>query len=434
MSDHHEVESSAPFEGFRPTRVLYVSHSAVLSGAEQNLLRLLTVLDRKAVEPVVVLPRDGPLRAEIDALSIETKTSPLAWWFPATHWNRDRFLAQLDGLEERIDGVRKILEVGGFDLVHTNTTVTLEGAVAAARVGLPHVWHNRGLFGPGLPPDYFFGPEYIFSVIDLLADIVVCMAESVEKQTRQHCRLADLELVYDGIDFDRYENPPTDMVRSFRDEHGFPKDGRVILCLGGIQERKAQLDLVEAAPEVVRRHPQVVFLIVGSAEDKYAARVVERVAALGLTENFRILPFQPDPRAAIHSSDLLVHPAHFEAFGLVVLEAMASGKPVVAARSGGPEEMIVDGQTGYLVELRNPEALASAILRVLDDPAAAASLGAAGRERARGFSRERTAARIEEMYRRLIHDRVDFPEAARRVRARVADFVVEDFAGRFSAE
>jgi glycosyltransferase involved in cell wall biosynthesis len=428
MKDHHAVRGAEP----GPMRILFVSHSAVLSGAEQNLLRLLTVMDREKVDPVVVLPRDGPLRAAIDALAIETRISPLAWWFPATHWNRGRFLTQLEGLEERISGVSAILAADDFDVVHTNTTVTLEGAVASARAGLPHVWHNRGLFGPGLPPDYFAGPEYIFSVVDRLADVVVCMAASVAEQTRRHCGSADLELVYDGIDFDRYADPPTEAVQRFREEHRLPEDCRVILCLGGIQERKAQLDLVEAAPAVVSKHPNTVFLLVGSAESEYADRVAERVAIHGLGDRFRILPFQPDPLAALHSADVLVHPALFEAFGLVVLEAMAAGKPVVATRSGGPEEMVIDGRTGFLVGLQCPGEIAAAINRVLDDPAAAAKLGAAARERARDFSRESTAAQMAAIYKRLARSPDYAAQGRRESRARAVDAVVEDFLSRMA--
>jgi glycosyltransferase involved in cell wall biosynthesis len=91
-------------------------------------------------------------------------------------------------------------------------------------------------------------------------------------------------------------------------------------------------------------------------------------------------------RSVLASCDLLVHPSHSEGFGAVLLEAMAAEKPVVATRCGGPEEIVHDGRTGYLVPVGDPPALAAAIRAVLSNPAAAAEMGRQGEIRLADFS------------------------------------------------
>src|SRR4029077_7030742 len=143
-------------------------------GSERVVPNLLAALDRERFEPLVVLPADGPLRAEIEALEIPVHILPLAWWIPATHWRAGEFLAQLAGLRERADALAALLEREEIDLVHTHFIVTLEGALAAARLGVPHVWHSRGFFGGGFPPAWFDDVGFLYSVVDRLADAIVC--------------------------------------------------------------------------------------------------------------------------------------------------------------------------------------------------------------------------------------------------------------------
>jgi hypothetical protein len=121
-------------------RILHVSHLASLSGAEQALLRLMGNMDRALFDSLVVLPSDGPLRATLDELGVETRVLPIRWWIPATHWNASEFLHQMQGLEERWQDLARLAARESVHLIHTNTVVTIEGALAAAALGIPHVW------------------------------------------------------------------------------------------------------------------------------------------------------------------------------------------------------------------------------------------------------------------------------------------------------
>ncbi|HYX24582.1 MAG TPA: glycosyltransferase family 4 protein [Thermoanaerobaculia bacterium] len=384
-------------------KVLYVSHSAALSGAETALLRLLAHLDRQQVEPLVALPEDGPLRQRLEELGIRTRVLPLSWWIPATHWRAPQYLAQLEGLEERAEALAALAADERVELVHTNTLVTLEGALAAARLGVPHVWHSRGLFGQGSPPPYHDDRRFFLSVVDRLADEVICVSRAVAEQTAEVCRRAPSSVIFDGFDAASFLARPVGSREDFARRLGLAGTARVVLCVGGIQRRKGQLDLIEAAARLTGEFPDLVVALCGAEADaEYAAALDGRIAELDLARHVRQPGFEPDVRSLLAHAEMLVQPSHSEGFGLAVLEAMAAGRPVVATRCGGPEEIVEDGVSGLLVPVGDPAALAGAVRRLLADPAEAAALGRAAAARAGDFSLEATARRTAAVYRRRL--------------------------------
>jgi len=164
---------------------------------------------------------------------------------------------------------------------------------------------------------------------------------------------------------------------------------------------KGQTYLVQAWPSVLKREPRALLLLVGDGPEERLLR--SRAAELGLGGSVRFLGFRQDIPSLLALAEALVLPSLNEGFGLVLLEAMAMGKPVVASAVGGIPEVVLDGRTGLLVPPADPEALAVAILRLLEDPRAAQRLGEAGRERAReSFSREAFIQAHRKLYGELL--------------------------------
>src|SRR5690348_10203382 len=181
-------------------RILHVSHLASLSGADQSLLRLMGNTDRARFDSLVVLPYEGPLRAALSELGVESRVLPIRWWIPATHWSASEFIDQMQGLEQRWQDLARLATRESVDLIHTNTVVTIEGALAAATLGIPHVWHSRGLFGNGFPPPFLDHPDFFYSVIDELGDRVVCVSNPVHVQASQYLRRTGCTIVPNGFD------------------------------------------------------------------------------------------------------------------------------------------------------------------------------------------------------------------------------------------
>ncbi|MFM7060565.1 MAG: glycosyltransferase [Actinomycetes bacterium] len=208
-----------------------------------------------------------------------------------------------------------------------------------------------------------------------------------------------------GVDHDRF-NPGTPAERAATRGALGLDDRPVLLFAGRIQPLKgADLAVRSLAALEDRR---AVLLVVGGPSgiqgEREAAALRALSAELGVADRIRWLPPQPhDAVAALYRiADVCVVPSRAESFGLVALEAAACGTPVVAAAVGGLTSIVVDGETGYLVESRAAEAYAGPIDRLLDDPVLAARIGATAEARARRFGWTMTAARL----RRLLNDLV----------------------------
>jgi starch synthase len=204
--------------------------------------------------------------------------------------------------------------------------------------------------------------------------------------------------IYDGFDAEAFLRQPVTPDPEFRTRYGIPREIPLVATVGGIQRRKGLIDVVEAAALLRERHRIVVLFAGAESDPEFAAQLSARIAALGLEGSFRFLGYQSNVHDVLARCEMLVHPAHSEGLGIVLMEAMAAGKPIVATRSGGPEEVVVEGETGLLVPPGEPRLLANAMDTLLSDPSTATAMGRAGRARLRGFSPEDTARQTQNLY------------------------------------
>jgi glycosyltransferase involved in cell wall biosynthesis len=163
----------------------------------------------------------------------------------------------------------------------------------------------------------------------------------------------------------------------------------------------------EAIARVRVARPEVLGVIVGGVhelEAGYETELRQIIAGLGQEESdgIRMVGKQRNVPQWMMAMDIVVHASDREPFGIVVVEAMALGKPVIASKPGGPEEIIDDGVDGLLTSYGDVEALAAAMNRYLEDAEFSASHGRAAREKAMRFSPERYAERVGEALRKLI--------------------------------
>jgi glycosyltransferase involved in cell wall biosynthesis len=166
---------------------------------------------------------------------------------------------------------------------------------------------------------------------------------------------------------------------------------------GRLQHWKGMHVFVAAVARIRESRPDVHAVIVGGAhetEPQYGAELRAQVHVLGLDGAVTFAGFQPNVAEWMQAMDVFVHASDAEPFGIVVVEAMALGKAVVAGAEGGPAEIITDGETGLLTQYGDAGSLAQAIMRYLDDRAFAARVGAAARLRAAAFDDRTFAANI----------------------------------------
>ena len=150
-----------------------------------------------------------------------------------------------------------------------------------------------------------------------------------------------------------------------RRKYGLPTNATIVLCMGTIEPRKSQAALATAFAELADRYPDAVLVLVGDRGDPYSDAVRTVIDRLDLGDRIRLVPIVEDTRPWYRMADVLVSASDLESMPRSILEAMAFGLPVVAARAFGVGEIIDDGVTGWLFDVRDSVALREALDRVL---------------------------------------------------------------------
>lgn|GEM_PF-1536527 len=176
-------------------------------------------------------------------------------------------------------------------------------------------------------------------------------------------------------------------------------EGRIVICAGRMSPQKDPEFMVKVARELAPRFPDVHFVWIGDGELR--PRVEAQVAEAGLGSRWTTTGWLANPFPLIAGAEVFALPSRYESFGYVTLEAMILGKPVVSTDITGSSDLVVPGETGFLVPPGDAAAFAEAVAGILSDPARAEALGEAARRRAEHFSRDRMAREALGVYQSL---------------------------------
>lgn len=393
-----------------PRYVLVVHNNNDLYGGDKVLLELLSRLDRNRFVPIVVLPKDtrhiNRFSPHLDKLGIEHEFLPLGvlrrrYFKPV---KLPRFTFEVCASTRAL---LRIIKKRNIALVHTNTNTILSSGLAARIAGLPHIWSIHELV---------VEPAVVRSSLHYLIPRMATKVVTVSQAVRNHM-LKDapqfagkFEFIPGSIDVEPFMN--ADGRTRVRREWGVADDELLIGMAGRVTRWKGQDIFAQMAKLILQRHSQVKFAAIGGVFDNeiaYMKQFKEQVHALGIERNFIIQDFRYDMPNVFAAFDIFVLPSTLpEPFGLVVLEAMAAGKPVIATAPGGPSETVLDGETGYLIKPGDPKETADAVEILLKDEAKRTTMGGAGRTRAREvFALPRYVKQFEDLYTRLIDGHVN---------------------------
>lgn len=209
-----------------------------------------------------------------------------------------------------------------------------------------------------------------------------------------------VKTVHFGLDL-RYFQPQMLDRQQLRRQLGYSEKEKVIGIVGRVQASKGYFEFLQMA-EALKRRPDVRFLMVGGAsrgEDSEAARILRYIDERGLRDRVQWLGFRKDVPALMATMDICTFPSHAEAFGLVIIEAMAMQRPIVSSNCDGVLDIITDEVNGLLVPPKNAAALTAAVERLLDQAALAEQIARRGRLRVEvDFNIETMIQKIREIY------------------------------------
>lgn len=367
-----------------PLTILYVHSSDEMYGSDQVLLQLVEGIDKARYHPIVVLPTDmpysGSLTKELDEKKITVIHQKLAV-LRRKYFGLAGILIYFFRFFKSTYSLMQIIRKYNVAMVHSNTLAVIPGALAAKLMGIPHVWHVH---------EIIIHPRSLWRItswiLPRLSDKVVAVSEA----TREHLSTGNQKnftktiVIHNGLNIKEF-GYNAGMGNKIRLEWKIPPNCPLIGMVGRINHWKGQDYFLKVASLVARRCPEANFAIVGGTvpgQEDIKKSLHQLAEDLGLSRSLLMEEFRTDIPEVLDAFDILIFPSTLpDPFGMVVLEAMAAARPVVANAHGGCTEIINDGVTGILVEPNQPQDMADAIVYLIKNPTIRMSMGKAGKER-----------------------------------------------------
>lgn len=343
----------------KPTPILFVDHTAALGGAEHSLLLILRHLDR-AKWDIHIAGVPGRLLEEAAQLNLTTHPLPL---------NRLRrsLRAPLDWWRG-IQAVSQVARTINAQIIIANTIrAAFYTAPAGTLTRLPFIWHMRDFWLGETAPRYPNLDLWLKGLLLLQATKVITNSRVVAEHLPLNRKTTIIHNALDTTHFD-----PTTSGEAFRQAHHIPPTAPLVGMVGRLRPWKGQRTFLEVSAYVSQWLPEAYFAVVGGevfgVEDGYAQELEKMVEDMGLSGRVTFTGQLNDVRPALAAFDVFVHPGDPEPFGLVNIEAMAMGKPMVAFAHGALPEIVVDKETGLLVPAGDTSAMTQAIIHLLRQP------------------------------------------------------------------
>ncbi len=371
--------------------------SATNGGAQEHVASLLSHIERDAYDVRVISLSEGSSVRRWRALGVPVE------------------VVREDGDDAVVERVAKLLEEWRTQVVHGHMyraeVVGIRAAMLLEERGLPRPYVMNTVHSSRVRSQE---DRDLLRALTPSMDRLVAVSKSIMAKLEADGRVGpQVDLIYNGVDLQRYDHQ--EACCTLPEEYGFEPGSPMVGVVARLEPEKGHPTLLDAWPLVLERVPDARLLIIGEGSRHEALE--EQARDLGLlgeectgdtcvgTRHARpgarvvFTGLRDDVPAVTAALDVAVLPSYREAQGLVILEAMALSRPVVASRVGGIPEMIEDGVTGLLVPPRNPEALAAAITRLLLDHPFADTLAHTGHDVAHErFCVEAMVSAIQNLY------------------------------------
>lgn len=344
--------------------VLFIHSSSELYGSDRSLLNIVKNIDKRYFNVFVILPCPGPLVEEMRQVpGVKVEIFEVAVL-------RRKNLSISGGIEyfrafcNSCRFIKKYIKENRIDIVDTNTAVVFPGAVTAKHMKVKSVWHIREIIKSQTEN------KVISYMMNRYADLIVANSKStgVALKVNQN----KVRVVYNAVDKQLCNEP-------------IPHNVLTVGMAGRINRWKGQKLFVDAAEVVHKEFPNVKFNIAGdvySGEDFLREDLINYIKQKDLTDTVVLLGQVNDMQDFYRNIDIFVLPSiQPEPFGLVVIEAMEYGLPVIATNHGGPTEIIDDGNDGFLVDFKDANEMASRIMELIRNPEERTTIGQRGKEK-----------------------------------------------------
>lgn len=383
--------------------ILYLHAGAEMYGADKVMFDLIRNLDKNKFKPYVVLPQNGVLVDALRGVGVDVTVIP----YPIMRrkfFNPKGILQYGGGLLKYGKQLSKFAKEKHIDVIHTNTSAVLEGCRVSRACHIPQLWEIH---------EIIVSPKVMYKVTSKLIAKYATLTVTVSNAVRDHLYRSgyfkpnSIKVIYNGVDANRF-NPNNDSSY-LREEWNIPEDAPVVGMIGRVNRWKGQGDFLKAANILLEKYKNLYVVFVGSAfegEEWREKELKNEIEESPYKDRIIDSGYRKDVEGVHSLFDIFVLPSTSpDPLPTVVLEAMASGKPVVGYKHGGICEMVKDGYNGLLADVNNPEDLAAKIDTVLSDDEFRVTMGGRSRQRLlEKFSYASYVKNFSETYKGLVRN------------------------------
>lgn len=381
-------------------KILYLHAGAEMYGADKVLLDLLKNLDKTKFSPYVILPSNGVLVEELKKKRIPVQVMP----YPIMrrkYFNISGIFNYAFNFFKFSQKLIRFAKENNINIIHTNTAAVLEGCYISKKLRLPQLWSIHEII---VSPQLIY--KFTSKIISMYSAVTITDSAAVKKHLEKSGYFIKKQphVIYNGVDSNRFK--PSNSSEYLYAEWNIPKNAKIIGMMGRVNSWKGQHDFLKAAEIVMRDNSAVYTVMVGSAfagEEWREEQLREEINNSPYRDRIVFVRYRTDSEAIYKLLDIFVLPStRPDPLPTVVLEAMATGKPVVGYKHGGVCEMVKDGYNGFLANVASPKDLASKVQSILNDDALCKTMGERSRNRLlKKFSLESYVDNYSKVYLKL---------------------------------
>lgn len=355
--------------------ILILHGSSDLYGASKILLLTVEVFKKQGHTPIVVLSEKGLLSDALANLEIEVIYIRLGI-LRRKYKSIKGIINRLSKLRSAYYSIKDIVKEKKITLIYSNTTAVLVGGFVAKEMGIQHFWHVHEIIEK---PFWLY--QCMGRLVNHYSDKVIVVSTSVKDSWLRFVAPPKLHLIFNGIDYSPYLKPSNKL----RTEFEISPETIIVGMIGRVHYWKGQDYFLQIAAKLTQQFTNLRFVMIGDVFPGYEYLYVE-LDAFKKAENLNNLVFdlgfRTDVPELLQGFDILVLPSQLpDPFPTVILEAMASGKPVAATSQGGALEMVDENITGVLIPLNDPQQASFIIGELIKDSKKRVEMGTAGRKK-----------------------------------------------------
>jgi glycosyltransferase involved in cell wall biosynthesis len=379
-------------------KILYIDTHYIYAGGQNHLIRLIDGLDKTKYFPMVLCARENKrFIQELEQRNI--KFFPIKTKNLITENKILKAILQTPNFLYLVFKTISIIKKEKIDILQANLFYSaLFSLIAAKLCKKPFLWTLHTL-------DEVFKYKIFIKFLSEFSDVTITICNNyTEVAKKEGINVSKFQTIYAGI-------KAKEIISNFRGELKINNQlikKPIVAMIGRIDpEQKRQQDFIEAAEIVLKEIPEVYFLIVGGASNPYEEKQKKELESLikkkGIFQRVLLTGFISNLEEIFANIDIFVLPSVKEGVPAAILEVMVAKKPVIATNVGGIPEVVIDGETGFLVEPKNPKVIAEKIIFLLKNPEKAKEMGEKGYQRVKTcFTLEKMVREHEKIYYELL--------------------------------